>query len=141
MDRSQSLDDNLPILIGACPKQSIAHERARLQMERTRSNSRGRSIHTRRTRGSAAEIEDDSTPTRLRTDSIDFVDTPIGMGPATALTSPTRYSDIGTAGVRTNLRNILRKSSCVYNSLSNLTSRTHNKCQPLVLKCDLKIQI
>ena len=47
----------------------------------------------------AAEIEDDSTPTRQRTDSIDFVDTPIGMGPATALTSPTRYSEMGTVGV------------------------------------------
>ena len=47
----------------------------------------------------AAEIEDDSTPTRMRTDSTDFVDTPIGMGPATALTSPTRYSEIGAVGV------------------------------------------
>ena len=56
-------------------------------------------MHTRRTRAMAAEIEDDSTPTRMRTDSTDFVDTPIGMGPATALTSPTRYSDIGAAGV------------------------------------------
>ena len=98
MDRSKSMDD-MPVLIGARPKTRAARERARLQMERTRSNSRGHSIHTRRTRASAAEIEDDSTPTRPRTDSIDFVDTPIGMGPATALTSPTRYSDIGTAGV------------------------------------------
>ena len=65
----------------------------------SRSNSRGRSILTRRTRGSAAEIEDDSAPTRPRTESTDFVDTPIGMGPATALTSPMRYSEIGTAGV------------------------------------------
>ena len=98
MDRSKSMDD-MPVLIGARPKTQAARERARLQMERTRSNSRGRSVHTRRTRGSAAEIEDDSTPTRPRTDSTDLVDTPIGMGPATALTSPTRYSDIGTAGV------------------------------------------
>ena len=98
MDRSKSMDD-MPILIGARPKTQAARERARLQMERTRSNSRGRSILTRRTRGSAAEIEDESTPIRPRTDSIDFIDTPIGMGPATALTSPTRYSEIGTAGV------------------------------------------
>ena len=98
MDRSKSMDD-MPVLIGARPKTQAARERARLQLERTRSNSRGRSIHTRRTRASAAEIEDDSTPARPRTDSIDFVDTPIGMGPATALTSPTRYSDIGAAGV------------------------------------------
>ena len=30
MDRSQSMDDNLPVLIGARPKQSVARERARL---------------------------------------------------------------------------------------------------------------
>ena len=97
MDRSQSLDDNL--LIGARPKQSVAREQARQQMERSRSNSRGRSIMTRRTRGSAAELEDESTPIRPRTDSVGFIDTPIGMGPATTLMSPRRYSELGTVGV------------------------------------------
>ena len=62
------MDDNLPVLIGARPKQSIARERARQQMERSRSNSRGRSILTRRTRGSAAELDmdDKSTPIRAK---------------------------------------------------------------------------
>ena len=93
------MDDNLPVLIGARPKQSVARERARLQMERSRSNSRGRSILSRRTRGSAAELDDESTPTRPRTDSVGFIDTPIGMGPATTLMSPRRYSELGAAGV------------------------------------------
>ena len=63
MDRSKSMDD-MPELVGARPKTQAARERARLQLERTRSNSRGRTMHTRRTRATAAEIEDDSTPTR-----------------------------------------------------------------------------
>ena len=98
MDRSRSMDE-MPVLIGARPNKQTARERARLQMERSRSNSRGRSILSRRARGSAAEIEDESTPIRPRTESTDFIDTPIGMGPATALTSPRRYSELGTAGV------------------------------------------
>ena len=99
MDRSQSCDDNLPILIGARPKTATARKRARRQMERSRSNSRGRSIMTRRTRGSAAELEDESTPIRPRADSVGLIDTPIGMGPATTLTSPWRYSELGAAGM------------------------------------------
>ena len=54
---------------------------------------------TRRTRGSAAELEDESTPIRPRTDSVGFIDTPIGMGPATTLMSPRRYNELGAVGV------------------------------------------
>ena len=99
MDRSQSCDNDLPMLIGARPKTATARERDRRQMERSRSNSRGRSIMTRRTRGSAAELEDESTPIRRRADSVGLIDTPIGMGPATTLTSPRRYSELGAAGM------------------------------------------
>ena len=54
---------------------------------------------TRRTGGSAAELEDKSTQIRPRTDSVGFIDTPIGMGPATTLMSPRRYSELGAVGV------------------------------------------
>ena len=95
------MDDNLPVLIGARSKKSVARERARQQMERSRSNSRGRSILSRRTGGSAAELDmdDESTPIRPRTESVSFINTPIGMGPATTLMSPRRYSELGAVGV------------------------------------------
>ena len=101
MDRSQSMDENLPVLIGARPKQSIARERNRQRMERSRSNSRGRSVLSRRmARGSAAELDmdDKSTPIRPRSGSVGFIDTTIGMGPATTLMSPRRYSNLGATG-------------------------------------------
>ena len=46
--------DDMPELVGARPKTQAARERARRQLERTRSNSRGRTMHTRRTRATAA---------------------------------------------------------------------------------------
>ena len=107
MDRSQSMDENLSVLIGARPKQSIARERNRQRMERSRSNSRGRSVLSRRmARGSAAELDMDDEPTLIwpRSGSVGFIDTPIRMGPATTLMSPRRYSNLGATGVKLSCR-------------------------------------
>ena len=41
---------------------------------------------------------DESTPIRPRSGSVGFIDTPLGMGPATTLRSPRHYSNLGTVG-------------------------------------------
>ena len=94
------MDENWPILIGARPKQSIARERNRQRMDRSRSNSRGRSILSRRIGHGSAELDmdDESAPIRPRSGSVRFINTPIGMGPATTLMSPRRYSNLGATG-------------------------------------------
>ena len=98
MESAQSMDETLPMLVGARPKQAIAHEQNRQRMDRSRSNSGGRSILSKRI-GHGAEIEmDESTPITPRSGSVEFIDTPIGMGPATALISPRRYSNLGAIG-------------------------------------------
>ena len=43
-------------------------------------------------------MDDKSTPIRPRSGSVEFIDTPIGMGPATTLMSPRRYSNLGAVG-------------------------------------------
>ena len=49
--------------------------------------------------GRGVKIEtDDMTPFHPRAESAGFVDTPIGMGPATPLLSPRWLSDLGAAG-------------------------------------------
>ena len=59
MDWSQSMDENLPILIGARPKQAVARELNRQRMDRSRSNSRGRSVLSKRIGRRAAELDMD----------------------------------------------------------------------------------
>ena len=41
---------------------------------------------------------DESTPIRPRSGSVGFIDTPLGMGPATTLRSPRHYSNLGAVG-------------------------------------------
>ena len=92
--------DDASMLIGACPKRSIAwdREQIRQQVDRSRSNSRGRSILAKRV-GRGIEIDTyDTMPFRPRAESVGFVDTPIGMDPATLLLPPRRLSDLGAAG-------------------------------------------
>ena len=43
-------------------------------------------------------MDDESTPIRPRSGSVGFIDTPMGMGPATTLMSPRRYSNLGAVG-------------------------------------------
>ena len=98
MKSAQSMDETLPMLVGARPKQAIARKQNRQRMDRSRSNSRGRSVLSKRI-GRGAEIEiDESTPIRPRSGSVGCIDTPIGMGPATALISPRWYSNLGDVG-------------------------------------------
>ena len=66
-------------------------------IQRSRSHSRGRSVLAKRI-GRGAEIEADDTPFCPRSDSAGFVDTPIGMVPATALHCPRRLHDLGAVG-------------------------------------------
>ena len=100
MDSSQSMDENMPMLIGARPKQAVARELNRQRMDRSRSNSRGRSVLSKRIGRGAAELDMDgeSTPNRPRSGYVGFIDTPLGMGPATTLISPRRYSNLGAVG-------------------------------------------
>ena len=91
----------MPVLIGARPKQAVACELNRQRMDRSRSsNSRGRSVLSKRIGRGAAELDmdDRSTPIRPRSGSVRFIDTPLGMGPATTLMSPRRYSNLGAVG-------------------------------------------
>ena len=81
---------------GARQKMPTPRDQTRQQVARTRSNSRGRLTHAKRT--GRHLTTDDGTPTRQWADSEGFVDTPIGKGPATALLSPRRFSDVGAVG-------------------------------------------
>ena len=77
-------------MVGEC-------EQNQQQIQRSRSHNRGRSVLAKRI-GQGAEIEADDTPFCPRSDSAGFVDTPIGMGPTTALHSPRRLHDLGAVG-------------------------------------------
>ena len=85
-------------LTGPRRKKPANRDQARQQVTRTRSNSRGRLTQAKRAGRQAHLTTDDLTPIRQRADSVGFVDTPIGQGPATALISPRRFSDAGAVG-------------------------------------------
>ena len=82
MDLSKFIDENLPMWIGARPKQAVARELNRQRMDCSRSNSRGRSVLSKRIGRGAVELDMDneSTPIRQRSGSVGFIDTPLGMG-------------------------------------------------------------
>ena len=77
-------------------KKPTPRDQTQQQVARTRSNSRGRLTQAKR--AGKHLTTDDRTPSRQRADSEGFVDTPIGHGPATALHSPRRFSDVGAIG-------------------------------------------
>ena len=93
MDASIELE-----LTGACRKKPAARDQTRQQVARTRSNSRGQLPQAKRAGRGLHLTTDDVTPIRPRADSVGFVDTPIGQGPAMALISPLRFSDAGAVG-------------------------------------------
>ena len=97
----QILMDDASLLVGARPKRSIAQkwEKIRCKVDQSRSNNvEGRSILAKRD-GRGAKIEADyMTPFLPRADSAGFVDTPMGMGPATTLLSPRWLSELGAVG-------------------------------------------
>ena len=88
-----SMDETL--VIGARPKTAATSEQNRQRMDRSRSNSRGRSVLTKRI-GRGAEI-DMTSPIRTRSgsrsESVGFVDTPIGLGPQLHCYLPGPYPD------------------------------------------------
>ena len=84
-------------LTGARRKKPATREQIRQQV-RSRSNSRGWLTQARRASRGTHHSTDDITPNRPRAESVGFVDTLIGEGPATTLTSPHPFSEAGAVG-------------------------------------------
>ena len=91
MDESYEVE-----LTGARRRSPTPRDQTRQQVARTRSYSRGRLTQAKRN-GQHLTL-DDNTHSRQRADSVGFVDTPIGQGPATALHSPRQISALGAVG-------------------------------------------
>ena len=85
-------------LTRARQKKPATREQIRKQVNRARSNSRGRLTQARRAGHTAHLDANKATPIHPRAESVGFVDTPKGTGHATALSSPRRFSDLGAVG-------------------------------------------